>query len=57
MKNKKEKSNEEDIEKVMFGEDTITCFACGEKLFSEDVEAERCPYCGTILHKKDIKPP
>ena len=55
MKNMKEESKNKNIEKVMFGEDTINCFACGEKLSSEDIEAERCPYCGTEIHKKDIK--
>ncbi|MFO7797512.1 MAG: hypothetical protein ACQERB_12240 [Promethearchaeati archaeon] len=55
MKNVKEESKKKNIEKVMFGEDTMNCFACGEKLSLKDTEAERCPYCGTEINKKDIK--
>ena len=51
----KEESTKKKNEKVMFGEDTMNCFACGEKLSSEDIEAERCPYCGTEINKKNIK--
>lgn len=56
MKNIRNGHEKKDIEKVLFGEDINTCFVCGEKLTSDDIESENCPYCGTELPKKDVNP-
>ncbi|MBD3215104.1 MAG: hypothetical protein GF311_21030 [Candidatus Lokiarchaeota archaeon] len=50
-----QKEPKKNIENVLFGEDTRSCFACGEKLSREDIETGKCPYCGTELPKKDVK--
>jgi predicted RNA-binding Zn-ribbon protein involved in translation (DUF1610 family) len=57
MKNieKEQKDPENKVENVLFGEDTTSCFACGEKLSTEDIKTGKCPYCGTELPKKDVK--
>jgi len=37
---------EKDEEKILYGSNTIVCFACGEQI---EKETEICPYCKTNL--------
>jgi len=39
-------SIEEDEEKILYGINTIVCFACGEQI---EKETEICPYCKTNI--------
>lgn len=55
MKNLNKTPKKEDIEKILFGDDTTVCFACGEKLSVEDIDSGKCPYCGIDLPQKDVK--
>ncbi len=45
--NKPIKSSKELEEKIVFSENLLSCFACGEIL---DEEVDECPYCGVKLN-------
>jgi uncharacterized OB-fold protein len=53
MSNDKKETNEvssnQNGEKILFGERTLICFACGEKLAPNTVI---CPYCNTKINLK-----
>ena len=40
------KMNEKKQEKILFSDNKIVCFACGEKI---DKDTDVCPYCETSL--------
>jgi hypothetical protein len=40
------KNLERDDEKILYGENKLVCFACGEEI---ENNAEICPYCKTTL--------
>lgn len=37
---------EKDEEKILYGDNKLVCFACGEEI---DNNADICPYCKTTL--------
>lgn len=45
-KGSKKSINEMNEEKILFGTNTIVCFACGEQV---EKDTEICPYCKTNI--------
>ncbi len=41
-----EKKLEKDEEKILFGDNSLVCFACGEKI---EPDTNICPYCKTPI--------
>ncbi|MFX0058497.1 MAG: hypothetical protein ACFE85_11165 [Candidatus Hodarchaeota archaeon] len=43
-------STRNDDQKIQYGENKTTCFACGEQI---NLDTETCPYCNTKQIEKD----
>ena len=48
-KNKENKSQPEE-ERIQFGDKTLICFACGQKI---NENTKNCPYCGILIKPND----
>jgi hypothetical protein len=42
----KAKDSEKDEERILYGDNKIVCFACGEEI---DNNTNICPYCNTTI--------
>jgi hypothetical protein len=44
------KSQPIEEERIQFGDKTLNCFACGQKIKEK---IKNCPYCGTVIKPND----
>lgn len=52
MSNKRPSNKDNDLkkEKILYGENQLVCFACGEKI---NIDTKVCPYCMTKQNRKE----